>query len=110
MKNDTQINTYTNHPAYQEPIIRTKFHNQVRYILGAFVFVLVSLPLVTSGVLSILYGLYQIALSLYSLDIFNQTFLLKVLSPVIGYVAILIGIEFFYWARHLTRATSREFV
>jgi len=108
--NDIKANTYTNHPAYQEPIIRSEFHNHLRYFFGVIVFVLISMPIVTSGIWAILYGSYELILSIYNMKVFNQLFLFKLLTPVLGYIGILIGIEFFYWARHLTRATSREFV
>ena len=108
--NETKVNTYTNHPKYQEPIVRSDLHNKIRYFFGIIIGYIVAIAIVLLGISSILFGIYEIVLAIFNSEIMQQDFLLKILNPVIGYILTLIGIQVFKWGRHLTRKTSREFV
>ncbi len=104
-----KVNTYTNHPAYQESIIRSDFHNMIRKIFGIVILVfgilimastIITLPLTVISVISLLFD--EIVSK-------NEVFLNIFYIPLVM-VNAYFGLALFQWGRHLTRPTSREFV
>jgi len=102
--------TFTDHPAYQEPINRSRAIITLRKIAGVLVILLLSTPFVVGGGLGVLYASYEIVL-FFIQESFEQLALLqKVVQILATIINVLLGVEFFRWGRHLTRPTSREFV
>ena len=108
--NSIKVNTYTDHAQYQEPIIRSKFHNTIRYIFGVFVILFISAPLFIGGVSGIPFSIYELGAVVVSNSYNKQELGLIIISPFFSFAIAFVGLEFFKWGRHLTRPTSREFI
>ncbi len=102
------INTYTNHPAYQKPIIRSPAHNKIRSICGWLIICIFSIALLLSAS-ACLYSCYKFFMLMP--ETINRLDILYGLHPIMlsAFMAFL-SVRMMQWGRHLTRPTSREFV
>lgn len=103
------MNTYTNHPAYQEPLKRSAAHNKLRFFLGVVVMLTIAIPLIAGSALSFPYSIYQLGAYIWGGEYVVAQTAANFISPFIAVLIFFIGIRFFQWGRHLTRPNSREF-
>ena len=104
-----KINTYTDHPAYQEPLERSALHNNFRTIAGWLVIIIFFIALISTTI-NALYFSYELIASLVSGFDSKYIFIKLMTKTLMFYVSIWIAIRFMQWGRHLTRPTSREWV
>ena len=104
------MKTYTDHPKYQESIKRSKCHNSIRFFFGLFICIFIALPLTTLSLLAIPYSIHETYQYFYDPAFHKNIAALYIFSPFISMTLVFAGITLFRWGRHLTRATSREFV
>jgi len=107
---NNKVNTYTDHPKYQEPIIRSNAHNIFRYAFGVLVVLIISVPLVIVGLSGFPFSIYELGAAVINHGHNKQEILLLIISPFFSLAIAFVGYEFFKWGRHLTRPTSREFI
>lgn len=106
---DMQIDTYTDHPAYQEPVKRSRFHNTARKAFGVILIALAIFLFTIAGMWLLLtfYAFFSDTYSVRGMEIgagFWLTQLFRIFIPG------LLGLGLFKYGRHLTRPKSREYV
>jgi len=84
--------------------------NTLRFILGIAIILFIALPLVVSFGLGVPYGVYELVMYIFSGNMEKVKLIMSIISPIMCIGLTLLGVEFFRWGRHMTRATSREFV
>lgn len=104
------VDTYTDHPAYQTPLNRTELHNNLRNIAGWCVIIL-SFLMLLSCVGFFLYVSYQFISSVF-IQAFEHRMeiVMAFIKPILGCVGGVIALHAMRWGRHLTRPNSREYV
>ncbi len=106
---EEEINTYTDHPAYQDPIARSDFHNRIRTTCGWMVMVSSVVAAIFSTLLSV-YLIYKSGAGL--IEGFENKYIAisSITKTSAAVVSIWIALRFRQWGRHLTRPTSREWI
>ncbi len=106
---NTKVNTYTDHSAYQQPIVRHGCINNIRGIIGrlfmAFAFFVGFVALFAFG-----YGIFKVFVLISSGNLTLADLFYSVLFPIFALIGIPFGKGAYYFGRHLTRPSSREYV
>lgn len=104
-----KVNTYTDHPAYQQPVVRSELHNRIRFALGWLV-MLVSCAAILVFVFEIGFSLYLIGERTFEGFHDRLEFTSSLSSLAFGVFGLALTLRIGQWGRHLTRPHSREFV